>query len=61
MNYWIRYKLRNPDTMEYIFTPSGRDLDEALQRMKLQLGQSQWNRVDILEIREGSRTGPRIQ
>jgi hypothetical protein len=61
MNFWIRYKLRNPDTMENIFTPSGRDLDEALRRMELQLGASQWNRVDILEIREGSRTGPRIQ
>ena len=61
MNYWIRYRLRNPDTMEYTFTPSGKDLDEALQRMKSQLGNSQWNRVDILEIREGSRTGRRIR
>ena len=52
MNYCIHYKLRNPDTMEYSFNHSG-ELDEALQLMKSQLGESQWNRVEFLEVSEG--------
>ena len=61
MTYFIRYRFRNPDTTEYHAYPSGNDLDEALRRMKLQLGQSQWDRVEILEIREGGRTGRLIR
>ncbi len=52
----------NPTTSDRNFTIEGRDLDEAFRKMKGQLGTSQWERVEIIDIREGDPySGRRIR
>lgn len=62
MLYSIHYRMINPTTSDRNFTVEGRDLDEVFKKMKERLGTSQWERVEIIDIREGDPySGRRIR